>query len=390
MTHPSSLSSPRWVAVRLASFYGALFLVVGIIMPFWPIWLRSRGLEDSQIGIVFAVAMLTRTLATPIATHIADVRGDRHVTMRFLAAGAVGVYLLYGLTWNFWTVLPVAVLAACFLSPLMPLVENLTVRAAYDHKLDYGRIRLWGSVTFVLTAVVGGSVLKGAPADLIWLMIVGAVVLTFGATLTLPADQQPKIAKGEGSRIWSRMHQLVLQKNFVLFIAVCGLIQASHAVYYAFGTLHWLSVGYSETTIGLLWAEGVVAEIALFAVSNRIIRRMGPERLLLLACVLGVVRWLVTGLTGSLWVLFVVQLLHAMTYGAAHLAAMHFIQRTTPPDLSATAQSVYSATAMGIMMGAAMFAAGPLYDTLKGGAYIWMAAMAVLATLGAIKLTRAH
>ncbi|NQV21784.1 MAG: MFS transporter, partial [Rhodospirillales bacterium] len=186
MTHEPSFSSPRWVAARLALFYAALFVVIGIFMPYWPIWLQSRGLDEVQIGMVFAVAMLTRTVAMPTAVHVADLLGKRHLTMRFLAAGAAGVYLLYGLTWNFWTVLPVAALAACFLSPLMPLAENLTVRAVYRQKLDYGHIRLWGSVTFILATVAGGYILEGQPPDLVWWMIVGAIALTFGATLLLP------------------------------------------------------------------------------------------------------------------------------------------------------------------------------------------------------------
>lgn len=388
MTHEPSFSSPRWVAARLSLFYAALFVVIGVVMPFWPLWLTSRGLDATQIGIVLAAGMLTRVIASPIAAHIADLRGNRHRMMTFLAVGMVGVYLLYGLTWNFWSVFWVSILSACFFPALMPLAESLTVRAAYRQKLDYGRIRLWGSVTFILAAVAGGRILKEGPIDLVWWMIVGAALLVLGATFFLPPDQQPKLAREEGTRSWARAQQLVMQKRFLLFLLVAGLIQASHAVYYAFATLHWLSLGYSETVIGILWAEGVIAEIALFAVSNRVVGRVGPERLLALACGLGVVRWLITGMASSLEVLFAVQLLHGMTYGAAHLAAMHFIQRTTPPDLSATGQSIYASTTMGVIMGGAMFASGPLYESFSGGAYNWMAGMAAVATLGAVFLAR--
>jgi len=386
MTQLSPSASPRWVAARLAAFYGALFIVIGIVMPFWPLWLTSRGLDATQIGTVLAIGLLTRVVASPIAAHLADVGGNRHRMMMYLSMGMVGAYLLYGLTWNFWTVLPVAILSACFFPALMPLAESLTVRAAYHHKFDYGRVRLWGSVTFIVAAVAGGRILKGNDVELVWWMLVGAAVLILIASFFLPHDQQPRLKVEEGTPVWSRAQRLILQKRFLLFLLVSGLIQASHAVYYGFATLHWLSLGYTETLIGVLWGEAVIAEIALFAVSNRVVGRVGPERLLLLACGLGVVRWLVTGATESITVLFLVQLLHAMTYGAAHLAAMHFIQRTTPPELSATAQSVYSSTSMGIIMGLAFFASGPLYEALGGGAYTWMAGMAGVATVGAVVL----
>ncbi|HIF08660.1 MAG TPA: MFS transporter [Sneathiellales bacterium] len=388
MTQAVSSSPPKWVAIRLSVFYGALFLVVGIVMPFWPVWLTARGLDATEIGTVLAVGLLTRVIASPLAAHFADLRGKRHQTMSFLAAGMVGAYLLYGLTWNFWTVLPVAMLSACFFPALMPLAESLTVRATYDQKLDYGRIRLWGSVAFILTAIAGGLFLEGKSVIFVWWMIIGAAIVVFLATFILPHDQQPKLTPAEGTHAWARAQQLVFQRRFLLFLLVAGLIQASHAVYYGFATLHWLSLGYSKTMIGVLWAEGVVAEILLFAVSNRVIARVGPERLLLIACALGVVRWLVTSEASSLAVLFAIQLLHAMTYAASHLAAMHIIQRTTPADLSATAQSVYASTSMGVFMGIAMFASGPLYAAIGGGAYYWMAGMAVVATVGAVFLLR--
>jgi len=389
MTQIETSAPPKWVAVRLSLFYGALFLVVGIVMPFWPLWLEARGLGAAEIGMVMGVGLLTRVIASPMAAHYADLRGNRQRMMTFLAAGMVGAYLLYGLTWNFWTILPVAMLSACFFPALMPLAESLTVRATYRQKLDYGRIRLWGSVSFVLVVPIGGFILEGRSVELVWWMIVSSAFIVFLATFILPRDDQPKLATTERTRTWSRTQQLMRQKNFLLFLLVAGLIQASHATYYGFATLHWISLGYSKTMTGVLWAEGVIAEIALFAIGNWVIARTGPERLLLLACALGVVRWLVTGdFSSSLRVLFGVQLLHAMTYGAAHLAAMHFIYRTTPAELSGLAQSVYASTSMGVFMGIAMFASGPLYAATGGAAYNWMAGMAAVATVGAVFLLR--
>jgi PPP family 3-phenylpropionic acid transporter len=168
---------------------------------------------------------------------------------------------------------------------------------------------------------------------------------------------------------------------FVLFLAATGLLQASHAVYYGFATLHWRAAGLDEAVIGALWAEGVVAEILLFVASGAFVRRLGPQGLLLLAAVGGMVRWTATAYSTGLGVLFAAQTLHALTFAAAHLAAMHFIARAAPPELSATAQTVYAAVGMGIVFGAAMWAAGGLYAAFGGGAFL---AMAGLSTAGGL------
>ena len=182
---------------------------------------------------------------------------------------------------------------------------------------------------------------------------------------------------------------LVLRdRTFVLFLATVALIQGSHAVYYAFGTLHWRAVGYSDAVIGWLWAEGVIAEIILFAFGGALVRRLGPARLILLAGIAGIVRWCATGLSDALPVLVMVQALHAFTFGAAHLGAIYFIARTVPPALSATAQSLYSAAVMGLGLGLAILASGSLYATFGGGAYFAMAALAALGSVLAVVLAR--
>jgi PPP family 3-phenylpropionic acid transporter len=167
-------------------------------------------------------------------------------------------------------------------------------------------------------------------------------------------------------------------------VAAAGCVQASHAVYYGFSTLHWQAYGHSETVVGLLWAEGVIAEIILFGTAAPLVRRLGPERLLALAGLAGIVRWSALALTDWLPALAVFQALHAFSFGAAHLGAMHFMGRTMPPHQAATAQSLYSVAVIGIAVGLATGVSGTLYQAWGAGAYWWMA------VLGGFGMVLAH
>ena len=161
-------------------------------------------------------------------------------------------------------------------------------------------------------------------------------------------------------------------------LSACGLIQGSHAVYYAFGTIHWRSIGYSEDVIGALWAEGVICEVALFAFGATVIRRFGAGRLIILAGLAAGVRWIGTGVTDALPAIVVLQALHGVSFGAAHLGAMHWIGRGRFPDLSATAQSLYSAVVFGLFLAGMLYGAGWLYQMLAGAAYAPMAAAGLI------------
>jgi PPP family 3-phenylpropionic acid transporter len=166
------------------------------------------------------------------------------------------------------------------------------------------------------------------------------------------------------------------------------MVQASHAAYYGFATLHWRAAGLSDGAIGALWAEGVVAEIVLFAFSGAIAKRFGPARLLLIGAAAGVVRWGVLGWTADLAVVAAVQWLHALTFAATHLGAMHFLVRAIPREHSATAQTLYAALGVGVLMGVAMIISGEIYGALAGAAFYAMAVMSALGGLASIVLAR--
>jgi PPP family 3-phenylpropionic acid transporter len=195
------------------------------------------------------------------------------------------------------------------------------------------------------------------------------------ATAALPADAAPP---SRATR--SDWRILVADRRQLWFIAAAMPIQASHSVYYAFGTLHWLELGHSSAEISWLWAEGVIAEIALFFAGSAVLRRTGTANLLLLAGIAATLRWSATAVAETLPALLLLQLLHGLTFGGCHLAAMHFIGKAIPSDLSATAQAVYSAVVQGLGFGVAMLLSGVLYARYGAAAYF---AMGVLGAAGA-------
>ncbi len=375
---------PGSASLRYAAFYGAVFLTLGVYLPFWPVFLRERGLSAAEIGLLLALASWIRVITTPAIAQAAD-RSGRAKAVLALAAG-LALVLFAGLlpAYGFWPVLLVMLPAAAAFHALIPLVESQTMAAVRRERLDYGRIRLWGSITFIAGTVGAGRLITGRDPDLVLGLVLGALAATLLAALAVPAPREGR-PRGAG-RI--RPLALIGDRRFLLFLLAAALLQASHAVYYGFSALHWRAAGLSESAIGWLWAEGVIAEILLFAVSGAIMARAEPPRLLALAGLCGLVRWTVLATSAGLPALIAVQALHAVTFGAAHLGAMHFIARAAPPGLSATSQSLYSAVSGGIAMGLAMLAAGTLYAAYGGGAFLAMAGLSAAGLGLALALAR--
>jgi PPP family 3-phenylpropionic acid transporter len=374
---------PVTTPVRFALFYSAIFAMIGVMMPFWPLWLKSHGLGAEELGLVMALGIAVKTFANPLVAGIADRRGERKRIIAVLSAAGIAAFALFHWAHGFWPILLVAMLFHAVWSPNMPLMESLVMQTAKHEPIDYGRVRLWGSITFVIGAWGMGRALDGGPIDIVHLIVLALIVVTFLSALTLP---DTRIATSASTR--RPILEVATDRTFLAFIAATALIQASHAVYYTFGTIHWQSVGHSEGVIGFLWALGVIAEVILFIWGDKLVRRVGAARLIALGGLAGLIRWAGTGMTDALPALMVLQILHAFTFGATHLGAVHFIARRMAPEVSATAQSLYAAVVMGLALGFAAWMSGRLYAGWGAEAYHVMAAMAGVGAVIAIALRR--
>jgi PPP family 3-phenylpropionic acid transporter len=375
---------PSPTALRLALFYAASFLVVGVQLPFWPVWLAGRGLDATEIAAVFAAALWAKVVATPAIGALADRLGRRRAVMVALAAASLFGYAALWLAAGFWEILWLNLAAGVAQSALMPLGDSITLAAVRHDGLDYGRVRLWGSVSFVVAAVASGALLAGAAGNRVLALILGAMALLLAACAALPSARSPPATRAR----WSALGRFAADRRFWLFVAAASALQSSHQLYYGFGTLYWRSLGFSDPVIGCLWAEGVVAEIGLFWLGGRLAARLGPLGLMALSGVAGIVRWSLAGLATNLAAAAAVQLLHALTFGAGHLGAMLHLSRTVPASAAASAQAVYAAVSAGLGSGLVMLGAGALYAGLGGRAYPFMAVLSALGLAGVARLMR--
>jgi MFS transporter, PPP family, 3-phenylpropionic acid transporter len=385
-------------APRLAAFNAAAFLVIGVQLPFWPVWLAGHGLDPQQIAIVFAAAIWAKVVVTPAIGALADRINRRRAVMTALAGIACVAYAALWPGHGLWPLLALNLLAGVAQSALLPLGDAVTLAAVRERGLDYGRIRVWGSLSFIFASVGGGAALAlmpapaGGPDNRVLALVLVASLLLVGACLAIPSGpaghRGPDGAASATAARWGAIRQLLSDQRFWLLVVSASALQASHQLYYGFGTLYWRGLGFSDTVIGILWAEGVVAEIVLFWYGAPIVARLGPLGLLALGGVGGILRWSLMGLVPGLGAAALLQMLHALTFGASHLGAMYLLARSVPPEAAASAQSLYAALSAGLGSGLVMLAAGSLYAAYGGQAYLFMAMLSAGGLAGVWRLHR--
>jgi PPP family 3-phenylpropionic acid transporter len=371
------------MAIRLAAFYGAVFAVVGVQLPFWPVWLEAQGLSAGEIGLVIAASFWPRVITSLMIPHHAERQGGSRRSMAALAVVTLAGTALFALADRFWMFIGLSLVTGATFAAILPLGEALALQETHEHRISYGRVRLWGSITFVVAAIGGGRAVQQSGPGIVLLLLLAALAMTIATCFALP--ERPRLARA-GTPFG--LGRLIRQPGLLSFVLAAGLIQASHVVYYGFASLHWRAAGHGEAVIGWLWAEGVIAEIALFAAAGGILRRLPPLRLLALAGGLTVLRWAATALSTDLAVLVPAQALHAASFGAVHLATMHWLRDRTPPELLASAQGFYAAIGGALLSGLLTPVGGWLYGEVSGAAFWAMAAIALIGTVAALGLMR--
>jgi PPP family 3-phenylpropionic acid transporter len=365
-----SQAVPKRFAARLALFYGTMFGMVGTHLPFFTVWLKAVGVDAFWIGIITAVPPVTRFTVLPFVTGLAEsrraIRGAIVMTafataLGFVILGSqhqpVLIFLAYAFTCCLWT-------------PMVPLTDAYALRGVARYGLNYGPLRLWGSAAFVMGALACGLLVDMIAArHLIWVI---ASVAALGAFVSL--GLQPLGSSKSATHMPHGAGALLRDPGFLAIIVTSALVQGSHAAYYIFASIAWQQSGLGGLTIAGLWSLGVVAEIALFALSPRF--TFPPVMLVVIAALSAVARWVVTAQEPPLPVLAVVQLAHGLTFGLTQVGTMGLLVRHVPGHVMARGQG-YLAACGGIVSSSASILSGAIYAGYGQGVYYAMAAMAL-------------
>ncbi|WP_199636900.1 3-phenylpropionate MFS transporter [Serratia sp. PAMC26656] len=365
------LQSTRWLALS----YFTYFFSYGIFLPFWGVWLKGEGITPETIGLLLGAGLVARFLGSLlIAPRVKD---PSHLVtaLRLLAlltlAFAVG--FCFGNGWG-WLMLVIAGFNL-FFSPLVPLTDALAATWQKQITMDYGRVRLWGSLAFVIgSALTGQMVSVWGHNAILYSLILSVLAMLLGMMLKPSVMPQGETRTQSGPD--RSLREMLKEGPVWRFLLCVTLLQGAHAGYYSFGSIYWQEAGYSASTIGYLWSLGVVAEVIIFASSNFLFRRWNARNLLLLSACCGVLRWSLMAYSTELGWLLVIQILHCGTFTVCHLAAMRFIAARKGPEVIRL-QAIYSALAMGGGIAIMTVIAGFLFEHLQGGVFWVMAAVAV-------------
>ncbi|MBA2351406.1 MAG: MFS transporter [Burkholderiales bacterium] len=374
-------NAPYW---RLSGFYFFYFAFVGAFTPYWSLYLQELAFSAFQIGVLMSLLQLMRVFAPAAWGWLADHSAQRVRVVQIAAFASLaaygGVFFGASFSWMF----TVTAFMAFFWSASLPLVEATTLSHLGDSAEKYGRIRLWGSIGFVFAVFAVGRLLDlVAIENLPWIVLVflvGIAVFTCGlpeaAVEALPADHDS---------VWT----IIRRPDVALLFGACLMMSAAHGPLYVFYGIYLVAEGYSTTALGALLALGVLSEIAVFIYLPQLFRRFSLRRIMLLSLALAAVRFLGIGWgVASLALIVLAQLLHAVSFGAFHAAAIAAMHGLFRGKHQAKGQALYTSFSFGIGGTFGGLYSGFLWERAGGG--ITFSAGAICALIGLALLWRSR
>jgi PPP family 3-phenylpropionic acid transporter len=366
---------PYW---RLAGFYFFYFSVLGALVPYWGLYLKSIGFTPVDIGSLMAVLMISRIVAPNLWAYIADHREDRMRVVRVASFLTVVLFAgVFGGT-SFWWLAFVMLAFSFFWHASLPLLEVQVMHHTRHRPGAYGRVRLWGSLGFIASVTALGPVLDAAGP---WWILPALIVLMAGIwiySLTLPESEMAGHMEHAGPFL-----KILLRPQILVFLLACLLMQVSHGPYYTFYSIYLDSHGYSKTVIGLLWAYAVVCEIGVFLIMPRLLARFELRTVLMTSFALAAVRWLLIGyFPDNILLLVAAQTLHAASFGTFHATGMQLVYKFFVGRHQHRGQAVYSTVAFGVGGAIGSYYSGHTWATLGPGPTFAIAAAAAVLAMG--------
>jgi PPP family 3-phenylpropionic acid transporter len=325
-------------------FLFTYYAYAGTFATYAALFFAARGMTVPQIGILLSLIQVMRIFGPNVWGWVADHTQQRARVLRLTAFASLAAFACIFFAHTFVQFFVVMVLINLFTSAQGPLSEALMLSEMRGDLSNYGKVRMWGSIGFIVAVMAGGYFLEWFGVEALLWFAGALMVMVVIASLRIRDVPHPVAAHHA-----PRLHHVLRKPEVAAFFLSAALMCGAHMALYAFYSLYLERAGYSKPVIGAMWALGVVAEVGFFYFQARVFARFGARRVMMATFGVALLRFVITGAgPGLLWVLVAAQLMHALTFAAHHSASVVTMQRWFAGPLQASGQALYMSMAYGI------------------------------------------
>jgi MFS transporter, PPP family, 3-phenylpropionic acid transporter len=338
--------------------YFFYFGAIGALSPYLSLYYKQVGLSATEISWLMSATPILVFISQPIFGPLTDRSSHRGKMLARLVLVAAGAGALLALGTSFWTLLPLVILWSFFSSVLVPIADSIALGETARTGTDFARIRLWGSIGFLLITSAAGYLYK--VIDLRWIfgMYAAFCLVTWYFARKLPAE-----GLSAKRSVWPALKDLLRNRLLLAFLVCSSVVWMSQAAHSTFYSVRLQEIGASNETIGLAWSFAALLEVPVWLVLGRITKRTGALPVLAFGSVMYGVRWWLVSMTTVPSIAVGLQVMQAFSFALYTPTAVVLVGELTPPELRTSGQALLSLVQGGIATVLGTRGAGWIVDT---------------------------
>ena len=372
---------------RLSNFYFWYFAFVGAFAPFFSLYLQRRGFSPIEIAVLLGISPTLRIVVPFFWAWLADHWGYKYKLLRILALISPVLFALMIAKGSFLSVAGVLILWGLLWSGILPIAEALCVEALGEEISVYGKVRVWGSVGFILMVVGGGYLFEWLDVLYLDWIICAMLIIILGAILMLPKDTNITLRTNQVSQSL----KWLTDRRIIALLSCFFIMQFAHGAYNAFFSIFLVEQGHSKSTVGWLWAIAVIAEIFIFLLMPRLFKKFSINDFFLFCFFVAALRFFLVYVGyESLWILVVAQIMHAITFGMFHVTGIAATNKLFIGEYRSRGQALYSSVGFGAGGASGTLVSGLVWESFGGAATFGMSAVTSLLGVVLMLWVRRH
>jgi PPP family 3-phenylpropionic acid transporter len=340
---------------RIRVQYFLYFGAMGVYLPYFNLYCLEIGFSGFQIGSLSAVRSAVLILFSILWSVLADRKGIRRPIYIFCSLISTALWALYLFTTDFRLILLLTIIYGAFYAPIISFLEAFAMDVLGDSKNRYGNTRVWGSISFIAVVMITGKLIDRSGIEVIIALVLVISFFHAVATALVPRPSTSRAVRvKKPARLFSR--------HTVIFLLCAFLMLVSHGAYYGFFSIHLTELGIEGSFIGLCWALASVAEVVVMLGSNKIFARYSFRRVLAFSFIAATIRWVLLYTVQTPMAILASQILHAVTYGAFHMAGILYMDQLSPDSEKTLGQAINNAVTYGLGLTVGFFISGALFN----------------------------
>lgn len=370
-------------------FFLLFFAGIGLIMPFLSLQFKAVGYNGVQISLLNMLSALAVILTAPQYGLIFDRSKDKRLILLIsLTITTVTLFLIPYLR-AFGVMLVIYTINRVIVSSSITASENLSYQVSADkngeEKAGFGSLRMWGSLGFALTALLGGMIFQNFGLLRNSRIFLGLMAATFVVLLLMPESifRERRSTESSETALSTRGVIKLIAKDQYLLLTVVALALTDPLFdgVRSFEPIFMEELGLPVSVIGLAATLSALLEVPMMLGADRLIERIGVQNLVIAILSFDLTRRLLVWIFPSGWVVFALNIMTAISFTLRLITTVHLINLRIPKQYTTTALTFVFNTLNGIMYILSNAISGVIYDAF-GARQIYL----VSATLCVIAL----